>query len=106
MFMGPFTASSNTVRVSATTTASASVALPSRGETIRVVNEGPNHAYLSIGTGAQVATLPSATPLPTATVVLANSDTTFSVPDVAGLQISAICGTGTAILDIQVGNGS
>lgn len=105
MWTGSFTAQSNTIRVSAATSASASVAMPGRGESVRIVNEGPNTAYISIGVGAQTATVPSATPLPTATPVLAGSDTSFSVPDVAGLQISAICGTGTAVLEVQVGMG-
>lgn len=106
MFLGPFTAQSNTINMAVTTTSGAtSVALPGRGETIRIINEGPNIAYLSIGVGAQTATLPSATAKATSTPVLAGTDATFSLPDVAGLQIAAICGTGTATLDIQVGNG-
>jgi len=106
MFLGPFTAQGNTIGLAVTTTSGAtSVALPGRGETIRIVNEGPNIAYLSIGVGAQVATVPSAVVKATSTPVLAGTDTTFSVPDVANLQIAAICATGTAALDIQVGNG-
>lgn len=106
MWNGAFTAQSNTIRVAVTASASASVALPGRGESVRIVNEGPNHAYVSIGPGAQTATVPTGTPLPTATVVLSGSDTTFSLPDVAGLQISAICAAaGTATLDVQVGMG-
>lgn len=106
MFQGPFTASAPAIRVNATTTASASVNLPSRGEVIRIVNEGPNNAYVSIGPSTQTATVPTGTAASTATVVLANSDTTFSLPDFDKQQISAICATGTAALDVQVGNGS
>ena len=106
MFLGPFTVNALCFRINATTTASAFQALPSRGETIRIVNEGPNTAYIYVGLGAIVATVPTGTPASTCTPVLANSDVTFSLADVAGQQISAITGTGTAVLDIQVGNGT
>lgn len=105
MWTGPFTAQSNTINITATTTASASVPLPGRGEVVRIVNEGASIAYFSIGSGAQTATLPSTTAKATSTPILAGTDMTFSVPDVAGLQISAITATGTATLDVQVGMG-
>lgn len=105
MWTGPFTAQSNTINIAATTTASASVPLPGRGEVVRIVNEGSATAYFSIGSGAQTATLPSTTAKATSTPILSGTDMTFSVPDVAGLQISAITATGTATLDVQVGMG-
>lgn len=101
----PFTAQSNTINVAATTTASTSQPLPGLGNAIRIVNEGPNIAYVAIGASAQTATLPSTTAAATCTALLAGSDNTFTIPNVAGLQISAICRTGTATLDVQVGEG-
>ncbi len=96
--------------------ASTSTALPAVGSTIRLVNEGPNHCYVSIGTGSQTATVPSGTAAATATPVLAGSDVSFTIPRPAdqtknttatALNISAICsGSGTATLNVQVGEGS
>lgn len=105
--MGLFTATSKTLPISVTATASASVALPGQGGTVRIVNEGPNHAFVSIGSGSQTATLPNSTPTGTSTPVLAGEDVTFSIPNSAVLNISAICrAAGTAILDVQVGEGA
>jgi len=114
----PFTAQALTLPISVTATASASTALPAVGNSIRIVNEGPNVAFVSIGTGAQTATLPNATATATSTPVLAGSDIVLTVPKVDGvpvngvypaatpLNISAICrAAGTAILDVQVGEG-
>lgn len=104
--MGLFTATSKTLPISVTATASASVALPGQGGTIRVVNEGPSHAFISVGSGSQTATLPNATPTATSTPVMAGEDVTFSIPNTAVLNISAICrASGTATLDVQVGEG-
>lgn len=100
-----FSAQSPTILISVTTTASSSVALPATGNTIRIVNEGPNVAYVSIGAAAQTATLPTGTAAATCTAVLPSSDITMSIPD--GRQnISAIARTGTASLNVQVGEGS
>jgi hypothetical protein len=51
--------------------------------------------------------VPTASATFTCTPVLAGTDSTFTLPDGNGarLQLSAICGTGTATLDIQVGEG-
>lgn len=105
MNVGPFTGQASCINVAVTTVASASVALPGVGDTVRIVNEGPNNAYVAIGPNAQTATLPTTTAATTCTPVLANSDVSLSIPWVAGLQISAITRTGTATLDIQVGTG-
>jgi P pilus assembly chaperone PapD len=107
MYQGSFTAQAACRNLAVTTTASASITLPGTGSVIRIVNEGPNHAYLSIGSGAQVATVPTTTATFTSTPILAGTDSTFTLPDGNGarLQLSAICGTGTATLDIQVGEG-
>lgn len=107
MYQGSFTAQAACRSLAVTTTASASITLPGTGSVIRIVNEGPNHSYLSIGPGPQVATVPTTTPAFTCTPILAGTDSTFTLPDGNGarLQLSAICGTGTANLDIQVGEG-
>ena len=119
MSMVPFSSQAKTLPISVTATASSSTALPSIGNVIRIVNEGPNVAFVSIGTGSQTATLPNATPTATSTPVLAGSDIVLTVPNPqatpAGdgtftaptrLNISAICrASGTATLDVQVGEG-
>jgi hypothetical protein len=87
-------------------TASTSVALPlSRaGENIRVVNAGPNIAFIAVGD--QVATLPTTTPVQTCTPVLPGSDVAFSVPFGVDLSISAICKNGeTATLYLTMSEG-
>lgn len=106
MYPFPFSATSKTLPVSVTATASTSTALPGQGNSIRIVNEGPNIAFVSIGSGAQTATLPNATSTATSTPVLNGSDLVFTIPNDAVYNISAICrASGTATLDIQVGEG-
>ena len=102
----PFSATSKTLPVAVTATASSSLTLPGVGNSIRLVNEGPNLCFVAIGEGSQTATLPNATPTGTSTPVLAGEDVTLSIPRSATLQISAICrAAGTATLDVQVGEG-
>jgi hypothetical protein len=106
----PFTANAPGIQLTATTTASASVALPflqgAPGDTLRIVNEGPNNAYIAVGRGAQTATVPGANQATTCTPVLAGSDVSFQISAAeSDLQISAITATGTAVLDVQVGTG-
>jgi hypothetical protein len=103
----PFTATSKTKPISVTSTASTSTALPGQGNVVRIVNEGPNIAFVSIGSGAQTATLPNATPVSTSTPVLAGTDISLSISNDAVYNISAICrAAGTATLDVQVGEGA
>lgn len=102
----PFSAQSKTKPISVTDTASSSTALPGQGNTLRVVNEGPNDAFISVGSTAQTATLPNSTPTATSTPVLAGSDVSFTIPADSVLNISAICRSGgTATLDVSVGEG-
>lgn len=105
MNQAPFSAQAKGIRISATTAASTSATLPNAGGTIRIVNEGPNHAYVAIGSSAQTATVPSSTAAATCTCVLAGSDVALGIADSARQQISAICGTGTAELNVYVGEG-
>jgi len=115
----PFSAQALTLPISVTSTASTSTALPAVGSSIRIINEGPNVAFISVGTGSQTATLPNATATATSTPVLAGSDIILSIPKPEAtangtggytaptvLNISAICrAAGTATLDVQVGEG-
>lgn len=101
----PFSAQAKTLPVSASASASTSAALPNRGNTLRCVNEGPNIAFISVGVGTQTATLPNATPTATSTPVPVG-DISLTIPDVASLEISAICRSSqTAALSFQVGEG-
>lgn len=107
----PFSGSAKTKPISVTDSASTSTALPGIGDTIRLVNEGPNNCFVSIGAGTQTATLPNATPTATSTPVLAGSDISLTIPkdsaaSPTALNISAICrASGTATLCVQVGQG-
>ena len=118
----PFSAQALTLPISVTSTASSSTALPAIGNTIRICNEGPNVAFISVGTGAQTATLPNATATATSTPVLPGTDISLTIPKPTAtsnpdnvtakwtaavpLNISAICrASGTATLDVQVGEG-
>ncbi len=103
----PFTATSKTLPISVTATASSSTALPGQGNTLRIVNEGPNVAFVSIGAGAQTAVLPNSTPTATSTPILSGTDVSFTIPNDQVYNISAICrANSTALLDVQVGEGA
>ena len=114
--MNLISATSLTLAISCTATSSTSQALPGLGGTIRFVNEGPNHCYVSVGTGAQTATLPpTSNPTATCTPVLSGEDLVLSVPipttpatgNPVPFNIAAVCRSGeTATLLIQVGTGS
>lgn len=96
-----------TLPVSVTSTASTSAALPEVGPVVRIVNEGPNIAFVAIGATSQTATLPNATATRTSTPVLPYSDITLRIADDAVQNISAICRSGgTATLSCQVGRGT
>lgn len=104
--MTPFNAQAKTLDISVTSTASTSTALPGAGSTVRIVNEGPNYCWVSIGSGTQTATLPDgSTPTATSTPVPIG-DISLSIPDGSTLNISAICrASQTARLSVQVGEG-
>lgn len=106
MNANPFSAQAKTLPISVTASASTSTALPGQGNVVRIVNEGPNVAFVSIGAGTQTATLPNATPTATSTPVLAGEDLVFGIPNDQVYNISAICrASGTATLDVSVGEG-
>jgi hypothetical protein len=94
------------MKVAVTASASASVPLPATGVNVRLVNEGPNTCYISVGVGAQTATLPGTTPARTCTPVLVGEDISLGLQDTVQVnQISAICASGTTTIDVQVGGG-
>lgn len=105
MNANPFSAQAKTLPISVTSTASTSAALPASGNVVRLVNEGPNVCFVSIGSGDQTATLPNATPTATSTPV-AVGDCVLGIPNSAVLNISAVCrASQTATLSVQVGEG-
>ena len=106
MSLTPFSAQAKTLDISVTSTASTSTALPGAGPCVRLVNEGPNQCWVSIGSGAQTATLPDATtPVATCTPV-AVGDCVLGIPSSATLNISAVTrASQTARLSVQVAEG-
>jgi hypothetical protein len=98
-----------TLAIAVTATSSTSAALPGSGRIVRLVNEGPNNCYVSIGSGSQTATVPpTSDPVATCSVVLAGEDLIFSIPQngTTPLNIAAICrATATATLLVQVAEG-
>lgn len=103
-----FNANAKTLGIAVTSAASTSIALPATGSAVRIVNEGPNVAFVSIGVGSQTATLPP-TALPglvTSTPIGLTIETVLTIPAYDNVQISAICRAAqTAQLNIQVGEG-
>lgn len=102
-----FTTEAATFAISATATASTGAALQGNGNSVRLVNEGPNACFIAISTDSGVvATLPVASAsagsaVNTANPVLAGEDVVFRVQYNQTLYISAICRSGqTAVLDV------
>lgn len=102
----PISAQVVNLAIACTSTASTSQSLPGIGNIIRVVNEGPDHAYISVGVGSQTATVPAtSSPTVTCTPILAGSDVSFSIPN-AQLSVSAVCRAAkTSTLIVSVGEG-
>jgi len=106
MNSNPFTAQAKGIRVACTTSASSSVALPCAGNVVRIFNGGTVPAYVSIGTGTQTATVPTTgAGAATCTVIPAGWAVTLSIPNDSAQNISGITGSGTANLDVYVGEG-
>lgn len=111
MNVAPFTATVNGITVAVTSTASAGVALPTgTGSVVRIVNEGPNIAFVDFASTAAgaVATLPTTgTGASSCLAVLAGEDVLFTRSTSDDLFISAICRAGaSATLSVYVGEGS
>lgn len=109
MNLSPFSAAVKTVSVAASAVATASAALPSSGNQIRLMNEGPNVAFIAIGSGAQTATLPAATAgaSTVTSVPVPVGDVTLTIDSSAVLNFSVVCRAAqTAQVNIQVGEGA
>jgi hypothetical protein len=105
--VNPISAQCKSLPITVTSTASSSTALPATGNTLRIVNEGPNVAFISVVPGTAVATLPNATPTATSFPVVVG-DSSFSIfnDGTTALNISAICrASQTATLVVSVGEG-
>jgi hypothetical protein len=101
-----FPANAPSMLVSASTTASTSVPLPSQGNSLRIVNEGPNNAYISVGSGIQTAAVPSVTANASSVPILAGTDIVLSIAPLFQInQISAITLVGTASLQVSIAPG-
>lgn len=103
--MANISAQAKTLSVSVTTASSTAANLPAVGNTARLVNEGPNHAYVAISAAGTAATVPTGTAAATATPVLAGTDIALGIDGMTQMMICAICATGTATLRVQVSDG-
>jgi hypothetical protein len=115
----PFPTQAKTLKIAVTSTASVSGALPAIGNSLRVVNEGTATAFIDVGTGSRVATVPAtSSPVATCTPILAGQDVVFTIvkPEAVAdglgsftaptvLNISAITAGGTTTLYVSVGEG-
>lgn len=109
----PFSATALGISVAATASALTAVALPvgvdttTSGNSIRIVNEGPNVCFVALGTSAVAATLPTTgAGVTTCTPVLAGEDIILTRSPLVDRYISTICrASGTATLTVQVGEG-
>lgn len=101
-----FSAQATTFALTAGTVASTPVQMSFRGNSIRIVNEGPNVAFVAISPAATSATVPGALPGTTScTPVLPGSDVTLGMCNNLNF-ISAICrAAGSAVLSVTVGEG-
>lgn len=104
----PFQTKAPCITISASSTATAAVPLPvsGSGQQVRIVNEGPNIAFLAFTKNGVVATLPVAVTTKTCDAVLSGEDLILTLaPD--DLFVSAICrATQTAVLSVYVGIGT
>lgn len=109
----PFSATALCITVAATSSALTAVALPvgadvtTAGNSIRIVNEGPNICFVALGASNVAATLPTTgVGVTTCTPILAGEDIILSRSPLVDRFISTICrAAGTATLTVQVGEG-
>lgn len=109
----PFSATALGITVAATSSALTAVALPvgadvlGSGNSIRIVNEGPNICFIAMGTSAVLATLPATgAGVTTCTPVLSGEDIILTRTPLVDRFISTICrASGTATLTVHVGEG-
>ncbi len=103
----PFQTKAPGISVSASSTATTGALLPvgSAGVQVRIVNEGPNIAFLCFSKNGTLATLPTASTAKTCDAVLSGEDVILTL-GVDDNYISAICrATATATLNVYVGYG-
>lgn len=102
-----FNATAPCIGVAVTSTAGTSAALPGQGSALRLVNEGPNIAFLSLALNGATATsvLPGSSALQTCTPVPVG-DIVLSIRPDQILNFSLITRAAqTAQVSIQVGEG-
>ncbi|SRR6266851_5859692 len=101
----PFQTKAPGITISVTSTATTAVVLPTGGPQLRIVNEGPNIAFLAFSKNGVLATLPTASQTVTCDAVLSGEDLILTRgPD--DNYISAISrATQTATLSVYVGSG-
>ena len=103
--MANISAQAKTLSVSVTTASSTAANLPAVGNTVRIVNEGPNNAYVAISAAGTTATVPTGTAAATETPVLAGTDIALDIDGMTQMMICAITATGSATLRMQVSDG-
>lgn len=102
-----FSAQSKVTTFSAATTPPTPKQLSNAGNTLRVVNEGPNAAFIAVGdtSAASIAVVPADGGV-LSCFVAAGADVTFSIPSDSAKFVSAICRTGTAVMEFYAGESS
>lgn len=109
MINKPFGASSPAITVPSTAAALVAVPLPnSQGNSVRIVNEGPNIVFIALGGSSVLATIPTTgSGVNTCTPVMVNEDLILTRNPYADFYISTICrAAGTATLTVACGDGS
>lgn len=110
----PFTGTALTITVAATASALTAVALPvgvdttTVGNSIRIVNEGPNICFIAMGASNVAATLPTTGAGTTTCIpVLSGEDVILTRSPLVDKFISTICrASGTATLTVSIGEGT
>jgi hypothetical protein len=102
-----FSAQTKVKTFSASTAAPTPVQMPNAGNTLRVVNEGPNAAFIAVGDtqATSIAVVPVDGSV-LACYVASGADVTFSIPGDSAKFVSAICRTGTAVMEFYAGESS
>lgn len=104
-----FSSKSEGMSVAVTTAALSAQPLPPAKscQTIRIVSLSTNTvaAFVSIGSDAVVAAVPTTTPTRQGCIILPGSDNTFRIQPDQDTHISTICASGTATLYVYVGEG-
>lgn len=102
-----FSVNAPTLKITAGVVASAPVALPNVGASIRLCNTGANSVYVHIAPApvTVAATLPTVTPAITCLPVLPGEDAIFFKGNATDWSISTITSTGTSDLLVSVGEG-